>query len=120
MVAILLLAETMKTHGSVSRMALVERNVLGEIFVVFAWFQNFKLNCLSLDIKDGSFSFAAKPSTTYRHLWTYGFTDFKGLPFITGGYSGGSSSEGGLKTEIFNFDEEQWFLSYDYLFASKM
>ena len=105
-------------------MALVQRIVLGEFFMIFSFLllQNLKLKCLSLDVKNGNFNFTSKPSTSYGHIWTFGFTNFKGLPFITGGYVGGSSSGDGnnKKTEIFSFDEEQWSISYDYPFVSKM
>ena len=59
-------------------------------------------------------NFETVASSTCNHDYTYGVANYRGSPMTTGHYN----SDCGDKTEIYNFERNQWISAPDYPYSS--
>ena len=62
---------------------------------------------------DGT-TFKNEPSSKFSHRFVMALGSYRDSPFVTGNYA---SSTTGLKTEILNYNAQQWFEAKDYPFS---
>ena len=60
-------------------------------------------------------NFETVASSTCDHILTFGLANYRGSPMTTGSYSNGDCA---VKTEIYNFENNQWNDAPDYPFSS--
>ena len=63
-------------------------------------------------------NFETVAASTCDHDFTYGLANYRGSPMTTGSFSGQFSGDCGLKTEVYNFETNQWNDAPDYPFSS--
>ena len=68
---------------------------------------------------DGT-SFKTEPSSKFRYVLVLALGSYRDSPFVTGGLSGlVTGGLSGLKTEILNYNAQQWFEAKDYPFTNE-